>query len=174
MTNLKTKIFSGGALLMALAAVGVSQAADLAPQTRQNLETAMHGEAYANLKYRAYAEAARQHGDADLARLFEETANVEANEHFARESDALKLASFDAQNLANALAGENYENTKMYIEFADQAERAGDRKVAALFREIAADEGDHYQKFQDAFVRVTSHSQPTDKAAEQPSGGQPD
>lgn len=174
MTNLKVKLFSGGALLTTLALIGAAQAGELAPQTRHNLETAMHGEAYANLKYRAYAEAARQRGDERLARLFEETANVEASEHFAREADALRLASFDAQNLADALAGENYENTKMYIEFADQAERAGDKKVAALFREIAADEGDHYQKFQEAFVKVTSHANPVNKAVEEQSGAQRD
>lgn len=158
MSNLRVKLFSGGALLSALTVIGVSQAADLAPQTRQNLATAMHGEAYANLKYRAYAVAAREHGNETLARAFEEAASVEANEHFAREAAALHLASFDAQNLAVAMAGENYENTKMYIEFADQAELAGDKKVAALFREIAADEGDHYQKFQEEFVKVTSQS----------------
>jgi len=45
-------------------------------------------------------------------------------------------------------------------DFADQAEQAGDKKVAALFRQIAADEGDHYQQFKDAFVKVTTHKQP--------------
>lgn len=158
MTNLKTKVFLGGTVLTALALVGVSRAADLAPQTRQNLETAMHGEAYANLKYRAYAEAARKRGDEGLARLFEDTASVEAKEHFAQEAETLGIATFEAQNLADAMAGENYENTKMYIDFANQAERAGDKKVAALFRDIAADEGDHYQKFEKAFIKVTDHS----------------
>ena len=174
MSSLKLRLFSGGALLSALALVGVSQAADLAPQTRQNLQTAMRGEAYANLKYRAYAEVARRHGDEKLARLFEETANVEANDHFAREAEALRLASFDAQNLADALAGENYENTKMYIDFAEQARRAGDNKVAALFREIAADEGGHYQDFEQAFVKVTNRSHSAEKAGEEQSRGQVD
>jgi len=40
-----------------------------------------------------------------------------ANEHFAREAGALRLATFDAGNLADALAGEHYENTKMYVRF---------------------------------------------------------
>ena len=51
----------------------------------------MHGEAFANLKYLRYAEVARESGNAELAQLFESSANVEANEHFAREADALKL-----------------------------------------------------------------------------------
>ena len=164
MTTLNGKILRGSGLLLgalAIAAIAsTGSAAELAAQTRANLQTALHGEAYAHLKYRAYAESARQHGDDELATLFETAANVEANEHFAREADALGLATFDAANLADAIGGEHYENTKMYVEFADQAERAGDKKVAALFRQIAADEGDHFQQFKDAFVKVTAHKQP--------------
>ena len=128
----------------------------LAESTRKNLETAMHGEAYANLKYQAYAEKARAGGNEKLAKLFEESANVEANEHFAREADALGLAGTDAANLLDAISGEHYENTQMYVSFADQAERAGDLKVAELFRQIAIDEGDHYQQYQDAAKEVAS------------------
>jgi rubrerythrin len=87
--------------------------------------------------------------------LFEEAADVEAKEHFAREADAAGLAGFDARNLADAMSGENYENTKMYLGFADEAEKAGDKKVAKMFRQIAADEGDHYQQFKEAFVKLT-------------------
>jgi rubrerythrin len=122
----------------------------LNPQTRKNLEAAMHGEAYANLKYQAYAEHARKSGHPEIAKLFDENANVEANEHFAREADALGLAKSDQANLADAMAGEHYENTKMYVDFANQAEAAGDKKVAALFRQIAADEGDHYASYKAA------------------------
>ncbi len=145
-----------GAVAAILGAAGIAAAADLAPQTRKNLDAAMHGEAYANLKYRAYAEAARKAGNEDLARLFEEAADVESKEHFAREADAAGLAGFDARNLADAMSAENYENTKMYIGFADEAEKAGDKKVAKMFRQIAADEGDHYQQFKEAFVKLTN------------------
>lgn len=146
----------GGAMLAVLGATGIAATGELAPQTRKNLDAAMHGEAYANLKYRSYAEAARKAGNEELARLFEEAADVEAKEHFAREADAAGLAGFDARNLADAMSGENYENTKMYIGFADEAEKAGDKKVAKMFRQIAADEGDHYQQFKEAFVKLTS------------------
>jgi rubrerythrin len=150
--------FLGGTVLCALAAAGLAGAAgELAPQTRKNLDTAMHGEAYANLKYRSYAEAARKAGNEELARLFEESADVEAKEHFAREADAAGLAGFEARNLADAMAGENYESTKMYIGFADEADRAGDKKVAKMFRQIAADEGDHYQQFTEAFLKLKSN-----------------
>ena len=80
------------ALTLGLLSASLASAGELSPRTKQNLETAMHGEAYANLKYLTYAEMARKSGRPELAALFELTANVEANEHFAREADALKLA----------------------------------------------------------------------------------
>lgn len=124
--------------------------------TRRNLDHAMHGEAYANLKYLLYAEKAREAGNDKLAALFEEAANVEANEHFAREADALGLVGSNEANLLDAIAGERYENERMYTAFADAAEKAGDAKVAALFRQIAEDEGDHYHQYEDAAAALKS------------------
>jgi rubrerythrin len=149
-------VFLAVAVVAASGAAGIAATSELAPQTRKNLDAAMHGEAYANLKYRAYAEAARKAGHEDLARLFEESADVESKEHFAREADAVGLAGVDVRNLAEAMSGEDYENTKMYIGFADEAEKAGDKKVAKMFRQIAADEGDHYRQFKEAFVKLTN------------------
>ncbi len=133
---------------------GAASAQDLAPQTRANLEAAMHGEAFANLKYLRYAEVARASGQEELALLFESSANVEANEHFAREADALKLDGSNTANLVDAMAGEQYENVTMYIGFADQAEAAGDVRAASMFRQIAADEGDHYDRYRAAAEKL--------------------
>ena len=165
MTQLKPFSFRHVAVtgLLGLAMAGAASADTLNAQTRKNLETAMHGEAFANLKYHAYAEAARANGDEALAKLFEESANVEANEHFAREAAALGLAGTDIANLEDAAAGEHYENSKMYAGFAEQADKAGDKKVASLFRQIGADEGDHYQQYRDALA--------TRKAGNTPAGG---
>ena len=147
--------------LVATALMGVTLAAapgyaeeTLNPQTKKNLETAMHGEAFANLKYQAYAEHARKSGHPEIAKLFDENANVEASEHFAREADALGLAKTDEANLLDGMAGEHYENTKMYVDFAKQAEAAGDKKVAEMFRQIAADEGDHYAAYKNAVEKL--------------------
>lgn len=150
------KLLSGAALAASLIAGPVAAADVLAPQTRENLSAAMHGEAFANLKYLRYAEVARESGDEALAKLFEASANVEANEHFAREADALKLDGTNTANLLDAMAGEKYENMTMYVTFADQAEKAGDVKAAALFRQIAADEGDHYARFKAAHDRLAA------------------
>ena len=145
-----TKLLAAAALAT-IVSTGSALAADtLSPQTRENLQAAMHGEAFANLKYRRYAEVAREGGNEALAKLFEDSANVEANEHFAREADALKLDGTNAANLLDAMAGEKYENKTMYIGFADQAQKAGDLKTAALFRQIAADEDDHCARYKAA------------------------
>ncbi len=151
-----TNLLTGAALVFSISAGSAFAADALAPQTRENLQAAMHGEAFANLKYHRYAEVAREAGDEELAKLFEDSANVEANEHFAREADALKLDGTSAANLLDAMAGEKYENKTMYITFADQAEKAGDVKTAALFRQIAADEGDHYDRYKAAHDRLVS------------------
>lgn len=144
------KLMAGAALLASLTAAPAFAADAIAPQTRENLLAAMHGEAFANLKYRRFAEVARESGNESLAKLFEESANVEANEHFDREADALRLGGANAANLLDAMAGEKYENKTMYVEFAAQADKAGDAKTAAMFRQIAEDEGDHYARYKAA------------------------
>lgn len=154
---MRSKILAASVAAILVASGGAALAADLAPQTRANLEAAMHGEAFAHLKYERYAEAAREHGREDLAKLFEDAAKVEADEHFAREADALKLAGTDEADLKDAMAGEHYENRTMYVKFADEAQRDGDLKVAAMFRQIAEDEGDHYEKYKAALQNLSAH-----------------
>lgn len=146
---------AAAALGFAVVTVGTAASAtELSERTKKNLETAMHGEAYANLKYRAYAEKAREAGLKDIAMRFEEAANVEANEHFAREADALKLAKSTKVNLLDAMAGEHYENTKMYKDFAKQAREDGDMATAKLFEQIAVDEGDHYEAYKEMLAQL--------------------
>ena len=128
----------------------------LSPRTRANLEAAMHGEAYANLKYLRYADQAAAAGKPTLAKLFRESANIEANEHFDREAQALPLGSGTDVNLEDAMAGEHYENVTMYVDFANQAEADGDVKVAAMFRQIAVDEGTHYDAYKLALAKITN------------------
>ncbi|MEO8375747.1 MAG: rubrerythrin family protein [Sphingomonas bacterium] len=142
------------ALLSASAMAAPPEAKPLSAQTRANLEAAMHGEAYANLKYLRYADQANASGKPELARLFRESANIEANEHFDREAQALQLGGTNSTNLEDAMAGEHYENVTMYITFANQAGAAGDMKVAAMFRQIAIDEGTHYDAYKAALANL--------------------
>ncbi|MDE2111351.1 MAG: rubrerythrin family protein [Alphaproteobacteria bacterium] len=146
------------ALTLGLVSADLAMAGDLSARTKQNLDKAMHGEAFANLKYRAYAEMARDSGKPELAKLFEQSANVEANEHFAREAGALKLAKSNEADLLDAMNGEHYENTKMYKEFAAQARQDGDEAAAKLFEQIASDEGDHYEAYKAALKQLQTES----------------
>ncbi|OIN87652.1 MAG: rubrerythrin [Alphaproteobacteria bacterium CG1_02_46_17] len=151
------KMKTGLAMMAVTLSLAVSPAAyakDLNDQTIKNLETAMHGEAYANLKYMTYADKAREAGNEELAKLFEESANVEANEHFAREADALGLSKGSVKDLEDAMEGEHYENVKMYKEFSEQAEAVGDVEAAELFEQIREDEGDHYEAYRAALAKL--------------------
>ena len=75
------------AALLALGAFGgglaVGANTQLAPVTKKDLLDAMHGEAFAYAKYMAYAKQAHEHGNTTLATLYEHTANIELNAHFA-------------------------------------------------------------------------------------------
>ncbi len=153
-------VIAAAASAAAVLSVGVSAApqtvaSPLAARTRANLEAAMHGEAYANLKYLRYADQAAAAGNPSLAKLFRDSANIEANEHFDREAQALKLGSTNAMNLEDAMKGEHYENVTMYVNFAKEAQAAGDTKVAAMFRQIAADEGTHYNAYKAALAKLS-------------------
>lgn len=52
-------------------------------------------------------------------------------------------------------AGEHYENVTMYVNFPKQAQADGDVKVAAVFRQIAVDEGTHYDAYKAALSKLT-------------------
>ncbi|ANZ13828.1 rubrerythrin [Streptomyces noursei ATCC 11455] len=121
-----------------------------AARTKQNLDTALHGEALASAKYTQFAKAATAHGNQALARLFTGTADVERREHFAGEAQLAGLVAPTRQNLTTAVNGEQYESRTMYPTYARQAKAAGDAKVAELFTHNANDEAGHARAFEDA------------------------
>ena len=57
------------------------------------------------------------------------------------------ILSTTVENLKAAIAGENYEYTKMYPEFADVAEKEGFLEIAKRLRAIAKAEEHHEEKF---------------------------
>ena len=52
-----------------------------------------------------------------------------------------------AENLLDAAAGENFEWTKMYAEFALTAREEGFDQIAALFEGVAAIEREHEERY---------------------------
>ncbi|MGB8477066.1 MAG: rubrerythrin family protein [Candidatus Acidiferrum sp.] len=125
-------------------------------KTIDNLSTAMHGEAFAYVKYLLYADHARKNGNSELADLFEKTGNTERFEHFAEEAQLAGLVGSDADNLKDAIKGESYEIDTMYLEFAQEAKVAGDTAAAARFEEIRHDEMGHRDAFEIALTRLKS------------------
>lgn len=125
-------------------------------KTLYDLSTAMHGEAFAYVKYLLYAEHARKSGNKELADLFERTANTERFEHFVEEAQLAGLVGCDADNLRDAIRGESYEIDTMYLEFAQKAKVAGDTAAAARFEEIRHDEMGHRDAFKIALAKLES------------------
>ncbi|MFC1635375.1 rubrerythrin [Planctomycetota bacterium] len=128
-------------------------------QTEKNLLAAFAGESQARNRYSYFASQAKKEGYVQIAAIFEETANQE-KEHAKREFKFLKggeveiTAAFPAgtigstiENLKAAAAGEHYETTQMYPEFAEIAEKEGFSDIATVFRNIAVAEKRHEDRY---------------------------
>ena len=102
-------------------------------RTEANLRAAFSGESEARNKYTYYASKARKDGYVQIAELFEETAANE-KEHAKIWFKLLKDGiPGTVDNLKDAAAGENYEWTEMYAEFARVAKEEGFAHIAFLF-----------------------------------------
>ena len=90
-----------------------------------------------------------------VATLFSGTAQVELQEHFAGEAVLAGLVGSNAANLQESITGETWEHTTMYPGFAKQATKDGCTAAAALFTEIAGDEGGHAAAYKVALRSLT-------------------
>jgi rubrerythrin len=128
-------------------------------QTEKNLLIAFAGESQARNRYSYFASQARKEGFEQIAAIFEETANQE-KEHAKREFKFLEggeveiTAAYPAgvignalENLKAAAAGEHYENTVMYPEFAKVADEEDFTEIAKVFRNIVVAEKRHEQRY---------------------------
>jgi len=128
-------------------------------RTEKNILTAFAGESQARNRYTYFASQARKEGYEQIAAVFEETANQE-KEHAKRlfkflEGGEVEIqASFPAgvigstlENLKAAAAGENYEYTTMYPEFAKIAREEGFEEIAVVMEAIAVAEKGHENRY---------------------------
>lgn len=128
-------------------------------KTEKNLLTAFAGESQARNRYTYAASQARKDGFVQIADIFEETANQE-KEHAKRLFKFLEggeveiVAAFPAGrmdttagNLEHAAAGENYEHTTMYPEFAKVARAERFEAIAQVFEAIAVAEKQHERRY---------------------------
>ena len=115
-------------------------------KTEQNLQAAFAGESQARNKYTYFASVAKKEGYEQIASLFLKTADNE-KEHAKLWFKELEGLGTTADNLAAAAAGENFEWTDMYEDFAKTAEEEGFPALAKRFRMVAALEKMHEERY---------------------------
>lgn len=137
-------------------------------QTEKNLLTAFAGESQARNRYTFYAGKAKKEGFLQISDIFEETANQE-KAHASRLFKLLKggeleiTGSFPAggngateENLLASAAGENYEHTEMYPDFAKIAVEEGFENIAKVFKSIAVAEKQHEKRFKELAENIAA------------------
>lgn len=137
-------------------------------ETIKNLAKAFIGESQARNRYTMYSKVAKKEGFEQIAEIFLMTADNE-REHAAKlfeeiqklkavatedlsaikvEAEAPTAYGTTADNLKAAIAGENYEHTTMYPEFAAKAKEEGLDQLAARLTAIGQAEVHHEERYQ--------------------------
>lgn len=135
-------------------------------RTEKNLLTAFAGESQARNRYTYFASKAKKEGYVQISDVFTETANQE-KEHAKRFFKFLEggeveiIGAFPAgvigttlENLKGAAAGEEYEWTQMYPDFAAVAKEEGFDAVAMVFEMIAVAEKQHEKRYKELAANV--------------------
>ena len=116
-------------------------------ETEKNLHTALSGESQAYLRYKWFEKKAKQDGYVEVAQIFCETAENE-KEHAEIWFKYLGGWSSTENNLATAAAGENFEWTSMYAQFAEDARAEGFPFLAGLFERVGSIEKMHEERYE--------------------------
>ena len=138
------------------------------------MAAAFIGESQARNRYNMYAKIAKKEGYEQLSAIFADTADQE-REHAKQlmkminklqeesgRKEEIKVAEAGvptvegttAENLAAAIAGENYETMTMYPGFADEAEQEGLADVATRLRAIGRAEARHKERYEKLLKEV--------------------
>ena len=115
-------------------------------RTWKNLEAAFAGESQARNKYTYYASVAKKEGYEQIAAIFQETADNE-KEHAKMAFKFMDGIGDTKANLKDAAAGENYEWSIMYKEFAEVAREEGFDEIADFFERVAKVELEHEKRY---------------------------
>ena len=137
-------------------------------QTEKNLLQSFAGESQARSRYVFFASRAKKEGYEQIAAIFAETAEQE-KEHAetffkyleggmveVKASFPAGIISNTADNLKAAAEGENEEWSMLYPEFAIVAEAEGFPEIAATFKNIAAAEKGHEERYLKLLANVVA------------------
>jgi len=116
---------------------------------------AFAGESQARVKYSYYASQAKKDGYEQISHIFEETSDNEKEHaklwfkflHGGKVPDTI-------HNLKDAAAGEHYEWTEMYAEFAETADKEGFKDIAELFRQVGEIEKEHEERYKHLLANI--------------------
>lgn len=135
-------------------------------KTEKNILTAFAGESQARNRYTYFASQARKDGYMQMMSIFTETADQE-KEHAKRLFKLLEggeveiqaafpagIIGTTAENLKASAAGEHYEWTQMYPEFAKTAREEDFNNIAAIFESIAVAEKQHEKRYLDLMGNI--------------------
>ena len=114
--------------------------------TLRNLESALAGESMAHIKYRYFAQIARDEGYEEVAKHFEHTADQEIK-HAWGHLELLIGRPDTRQCLEKAIEGETYEYTEMYPQFEAIALAERDMKAVEEARLQIEESKEHAEQF---------------------------
>ena len=96
--------------------------------TKENLKAAFSGESQAHMKYLAFADKAEKEGFANVGRLFRAIAFAE-QAHATSHLRTVGGLGSTSENLAVAIAGENFEVDEMYPAYIAVAEAQEEKRA---------------------------------------------
>lgn len=123
--------------------------------TSDNLKSAFAGESQANRKYLAYAKKADQDKLPGIAKLFRAAAQAETV-HAHAHLRALGGVGDTVTNLKDAVAGEDFEFTKMYPPYVEEAKKEGNAAAERSFAFAMTVEKTHFDLYSAALASAAS------------------
>jgi rubrerythrin len=126
-------------------------------RTKNNLRAAMESDALDAAKYSRFAARARMDDDWELAEVFQDVADSDRTEQFAREADLQGLVRSSPDNLRNAI-DEQRKEVSRFVQFAREAKEDGDLEAAALFEKISSDKAEQLTRLEAALEEMGIHS----------------
>jgi len=126
-----------------------------ANRTKDNLKTAILGEAKARLEYMAFGMKAMEEGYPEFAQLFFEAAGAETIHGISHLKAAGGIGT-TLENLDHSANGEDFEIEEMYPRFVMDALEESRPDAAASFELAVQRERHHRSMFQNALTQFTA------------------